>query len=483
MKHSRVLGCRGVFSVSANRPAALGNPWSIWLHQVITLGRYREQEAIALPWLSIYNNADFLTCPDYAMPANHANQSVERYWSVKNLVVFLLFLLPTASISLKSAGSVICLLLVAMAFFFRKFDEQQLTPIDCNFMLAFLSPLVVTLVQAAFIDGISGKYFEIALRFALPLFVFLYFRKVEIDSRWLGYGCLLGLISALITVTVNRYVYDIERPSNYFMNSLPFSGITVVFSYLAYYLLTPVLANSKYRFFLGVVIFSACTFILSITLARGPLLSLILCGVFFLFTSTSLRKRWKISVIAMAFIVAVGAYSFSDDIHQRVAVTMNEISEYLIQGEYTPGSISVRFELWKAALLIFVESPIIGAGKGEFKSSLEHLLTENKIQDVPLFSHAHNEIFTFIAEQGLLGVASYGLLFVVPFCFFIRFKNSLDQKVKALASAGLTTVIVYFLLGLTNVVMLQMTVLTLYAFLNTYLASQIIYYQKSHSPV
>ncbi|WP_419833221.1 O-antigen ligase family protein [Endozoicomonas atrinae] len=413
------------------------------------------------------------------MFAYHSCSSIDHYATVKKIAAFLLLLLPVALISVKSTGSAICLILVSMAFAFRKLDKQKLTSLDRLFILAFLSPLAVSLVQAVYIDDISGKYFEIALRFALPLFVFIYFGRVEIKSQWLGYGCLLGLISALATVTVSKYIFGIERPSNYFMNSLPFSGLTVVFAYLAYYLLTATLTSIKYSFFLGAAIFSTCAFILSITLARGALLAFALTGAFFLLTSTSLSKRWKASVITMIAIIVVSTYSFNDNIRQRVEVTKNEISGYLIKGEYTSGSIPIRFELWKAALLTFEESPVIGAGKGKFQSSLEHLLAENKIQDMPLFSHAHNEIFTFTAEQGLLGIVSYTLLFVVPFCFFIRFKNSSDQKVKKLASAGLATVIVYFLLGLTNVVLLQMTVLTLYAFLNSFLASQIIYSQKA----
>ncbi|WP_257286468.1 O-antigen ligase [Endozoicomonas sp. SESOKO1] len=411
----------------------------------------------------------------------HTSPSVDRYGVVKKLIACLLFLLPVTLISVKSAGSVICLLLIGLAFLFRKFDKPQLTSLDRTFILAFLSPLVISLVQAVFIDNISGKYFEIGLRFALPLFVFIYLRKVGIDSRWLGYGCLFGIISALITVTVGKYIYGIGRPSNYFMNSLPFSGLTVVFAYLAFYLLTPSLTTSKYRFFLGAAIFSACGLILSITLARGAFLALSITAAFFLLTSTSLNLRRKAYTFAMATILAMSVYLTSDDIHQRVAIMMSEINGHLVKDEYTAGSIPIRFELWKASLLIFEESPIIGVGKGNFQYSLNHLIVENKIQDVPLFSHPHNEFFTFIAEQGLLGIGSYALLFVVPFCFFIRRKNSSDYKVKALSSAGLATVIVYFLLGLTNVVLLQMTVLTLYAFLNSYLASQIIYHQKSSS--
>ncbi len=417
------------------------------------------------------------------MLAYPLGSSLSQFPRVKKVAAFLLLLLPLALISLKSAGSILCLLLIAVSLFFRKSGSQKLTTSDQFFIFAFLSPLLVTLIQAILISEISGKYFEISLRFSLPLIAFIYFRNAEIESRWLGYGCLLGLASALIIVTVGKYVHGVDRPSNYFMNSLPFSGVTVVFAYLAFYLLTPTITNIKHRVLLGGAIFSVCAFILSITLARGSLLALTFTGAFFLFTSSSLNKRWKTSIIISVVAVATIAFSVSDEIRHRVTVTAQEIDSYLIQDEYTGGSISIRFELWKSSLLTFQENPIIGAGKGKFQTSLEQLVDQKKIHEMPLFSHAHNEFFTFIAEQGVLGVISYALLFIAPFCFFIRYKNSSDSRVKALASGGLSTVINYFLLGITNVVLLQMTVLTLYAFLTCYLASQIIFYQKPQPAV
>ena len=404
----------------------------------------------------------------------------------QNLAKLLILLLPAGLIGIRSMGSVLCLLLCVVSLFFLRSQKHFLNKYDYFFFIALLLPLMITIIQGAFIGDIKDKYYEIALRFAVPLSVFLLFRRIKVSTRWLGIGSLLGLLVILGIVCIRHFVFHIDRPSNYFMNTLPFSGTAVVFSFLAFFLLSPFFKHLQSQTFFGAAIFAIAVFILIITQSRGPLLALVIAGIVFLLSDSRLPFKLKSAVFVIVPTLAVILFFANTDIRQRAEITATEINTNLIRSDYRPGSISYRLQMWKAAGLIFEQSPFFGVGRGNYPAALADVVRKEEIHYVPTFGHAHNEIMTILAEQGIVGFIGYLLLLGVPLSLFIRHRKSEDSRIQAPAYAGISVVLVYFLLGLTNVVFLQMSILTFYSVMVCYLASQIIHYRDfavSHDQV
>jgi O-antigen ligase len=83
-----------------------------------------------------------------------------------------------------------------------------------------------------------------------------------------------------------------------------------------------------------------------------------------------------------------------------------------IYSEDAKGSTGSRLELWKGALLIFKESPILGTGTGNFESRIKNFVHERKLQEVPFMMHAHNVFLQALATRGIIGFATLVTLFV-----------------------------------------------------------------------
>jgi len=69
------------------------------------------------------------------------------------------------------------------------------------------------------------------------------------------------------------------------------------------------------------------------------------------------------------------------------------------------GSGSIRLHLWKEALLIFTNSPLLGAGFGQF--AWQHFLLGPELQNISitgLYNNAHNVVMQLAAETGLAGL-------------------------------------------------------------------------------
>ena len=78
---------------------------------------------------------------------------------------------------------------------------------------------------------------------------------------------------------------------------------------------------------------------------------------------------------------------------------------------------------WELALRMWQEEPLNGIGIGNYEEQFKFYL-ENQ-EEVRQISYwfgweraAHSEIFTRLAEQGIVGAGFYVLLFGMPFVFF-----------------------------------------------------------------
>jgi O-antigen ligase len=97
------------------------------------------------------------------------------------------------------------------------------------------------------------------------------------------------------------------------------------------------------------------------------------------------------------------------------SINLRDKATSIITSIYTEdakGSAGTRLELWKGALLIFKESPILGVGTGNFESSITRLVHEKKLKETPTLVHAHNIFLQALATRGIIGFATLATLFV-----------------------------------------------------------------------
>lgn len=136
-----------------------------------------------------------------------------------------------------------------------------------------------------------------------------------------------------------------------------------------------------------------------LSLSRGGILALVLESALLVGVTTKAKHRF----IALVLLAAFGAAA---SVHQFKAREAADAGT----GYTAQASAETRFELWHAALACFEAHPILGVGSGRFGelateyASLSH---DNRGKV------AHNTYLEIIADTGVLGIGSFGLMLVV----------------------------------------------------------------------
>jgi O-antigen ligase len=186
--------------------------------------------------------------------------------------------------------------------------------------------------------------------------------------------------------------------------------------------------------------------------SKGGWLSLITIYTYWIWRSTSkaaTKKRYLLPV-AIVFITLVFYFLIPDHIvKNRIASGWNGLITYLETGEVTEGSVSIRLELWKVGIRIFLESPLVGSG--DFYTHLRRIELAQSgeypqmVADIRTFD---NEYVNRLAAEGLIGLASTLLIFAGPLLAFNKFRKSSIDTVRALALIGMALPVLYFEFGL-----------------------------------
>jgi O-antigen ligase len=178
-----------------------------------------------------------------------------------------------------------------------------------------------------------------------------------------------------------------------------------------------------------------------------PFLSVIAAMV--LFNRFELKK--KVPFILLAVGLLIGLFCLSPRVQDRIQSAEQDISLYSKDG-YSDTSVGTRFGLWKTSFALFLEHPLIGVGRENFRPTLQHLGQEGKVSPVIARQiHSHNEIFYNMATLGSFGLIGLLAMYLFPIAFFVMKLKSKDQELRATAAMGLMLCVGFLIFGLTDV--------------------------------
>jgi len=115
-------------------------------------------------------------------------------------------------------------------------------------------------------------------------------------------------------------------------------------------------------------------------------------------------------------------------------------------------SIGIRFQLWKAAWLIFTEHPLFGVGMGGFKALMTPMQQAGLL--TPLAAdfgrqEVHSEILSRLSQLGVVGLGAITAVYAVPGWLFWRRREAASPACRAAARMGLALVVGFVVYGLT----------------------------------
>lgn len=126
---------------------------------------------------------------------------------------------------------------------------------------------------------------------------------------------------------------------------------------------------------------------------------------------TVMFRRCNMLLPLGAVVLTVGLMASSGTVRTRLALIPKEIALFksgtsltyqLPDGTVTPSSIGLRIRMWKNAVNIFMDHPLIGAGTAGYKHE-----TDKRDPSLTL-THPHNSYLYVAASYGIMGIALYG---------------------------------------------------------------------------
>jgi O-antigen ligase len=148
------------------------------------------------------------------------------------------------------------------------------------------------------------------------------------------------------------------------------------------------------RFFLLFVVMLTTGGII-VSESRGVWLAVVVACMLSLFLYNR-RRAFYVSLLLVITLCIV--FAFNTTLRQRATSIVTSVF-----GKNETSSTADRIQLWKGAVLIFKEYPLIGCGTGNFESEIKRLIAEKKIKNVFYKMHAHNIYFQALAARGIIG--------------------------------------------------------------------------------
>ncbi len=383
--------------------------------------------------------------------------------------ITLFFILMFAVPKGYSIGAIIIALtaIITIPILLWKKQLFNLSRADKNLLVIF-AVYGVVLSAINFYHHNSIKEYKQGIEFLLAIPIFLLFYKYPIKPI---YFFVLLIIATLIGAILGYYNHThyswADRATVKGVNTILYASVIQILAFAC--LLGLPLAqeiNNKYfkyiyillsllAFFAGV-----CLSILSYT--RGVWLALpfqaICIGIFYF-------KQYKKIVISFFIIISISMvavyYIPQTGVKKRINQTFNSLEQYKKGNSRT--SSGLRLEMYKFALNLAKENPILGTSAKEIKSRQE------KIPEVNYGSlvHFHNHYLQNLAYFGIVGLAL--LIFIYLFSFIVfwkRFKTD-DMSSRSLGWLGIMLLVSYSIYSMTDVVFHRSIGLLFYVVMTT----------------
>jgi O-antigen ligase len=387
----------------------------------------------------------------------------------------LVFLFPILILNVDHWSSTIHVLLVLLAFSLPFLPRGPGTDaIEKRVLLAIGVFLAVLFLNFLLVDSGDFNYSRLRrygrLLLAIPsLYVIL---RLNPRKDWLWYGICVGAILTGLTGFFQELWQGpgarLDGRANGNANPIIYGDISVCLAFLSGASL-PFFLSQKPRWqwllpALGIVCgLLGCYF----AKTRGAWLALPVVLILYAWLYRRYLNPQRIALIFASVLCAVVlALSIPQVRTQlRLKQAFSDVMLYA-SGENRHTSVGARFEMWKTAIDIFQEHPLLGAGAGEFKRRMVQGVAEGRFPQsyAHLFSEPHSEYMAALSSRGIIGLGALLFLLFVPLWEFMRAFGKYPVAGITAGAGGAILLASFMVFSLTASVLEMTRLMTFFAF-------------------
>ncbi|WP_111638658.1 O-antigen ligase family protein [Marinomonas shanghaiensis] len=378
----------------------------------------------------------------------------------------LTFALSIAAPNGYSVGTTIIFLL-SFGLFFLKPRWLELHKEDKMLFYVF-ALYACAMFGFVYLDGWHTRELDRPSRFILALPVLLLLLRSAGRENLLWFGTVIGAIAAFVLAIYERKVLGLSR-ANGSEHPIMFGNIGMMLGLISFASATYFLSNKRYVWLMLAILGGLCGIGASVLSAsRGGWVALPLIGFFLLWQSRFLLGKklvWGVCIVSI-LLVFIAVLIPQTGIKDRVGQAVHDVVEY-DQGVDKDSSVGLRFEMWKAALSMFAESPLVGVGEYGSVAVKEKLIAEGAVSaKVLTHSHAHNEFINALGLTGIIGFIFLLAVYLIPLQLFLKKMRQYPDNwnIRAYAIAGALVPMCYMDFGLSQVMFSHNIGVMMYAF-------------------
>ena len=364
--------------------------------------------------------------------------------SIKSKLLFLisstmgLFIiaLSLAIVAIPKGGIIVALMLVlSLIGLVLNKEWIRLDKWEKYFLFSFIFYFSVVAINLWWFEG-NLHDLDTPSRLVLVLPIYFFIRKSDIKIEWFIWGF---VISAMV-IAVNQIMFKFGYGGLYSFQDNP-GIVTLYVSISGLICLFFISKDRNASNFLFAIVSIASIFASLLSGGRGVWIAAILTVVIVLLLNPlNWGKNAKLIVLSSFIgIIFISYFIPQTSVKDRVDMTVSNVTSWVMHGKADTSS-GARLEMWKAALEVIKENPIIGVGEDNYALHQKKLIEQGRIDKfVGNFTHPHGEYITSLVEQGVIGLLAFIFVLLTPIMFFIKIikHNSFNYRERVLATSGM----------------------------------------------
>ena len=386
--------------------------------------------------------------------------SINKFIAAAAVIIF-----PISVLTVDNLSGLLFVIAILLGLWQMLVHFKSLLPIskDEKLFLFSLTFLLVTAIITTLINDADFARADRFIAFLLVIPAYYFFKRNLSDEKYVWIGLIVG---SFVVFGKSVYLYLVldhvqlwrETIANEVVNKILFGDIALCFGGLSLAGVSWFMQQRTWFMAFPSLALVAGIAASVLSLARGSWLAVpFLLVLFIWYSSKRIRLRTSLLIMALLIMMIASVYLLPQTgVQNHFDTTLGHIHNYIssknVNDEARTNSIGARLEMWRAAVTIFQQSPLVGSGWGSYTELAQAQVDAGLVNPVASkFYHPHNQYISALAKGGVLALGAITVLFLLPgYVFYKIIRDSVDSGQHRLALAGLVLIVAYASFGLTE---------------------------------
>lgn len=385
------------------------------------------------------------------------------------LLSLLILAFPAATLVVPRGGNAVMFLLVVLSLVFcclpshakdGASDRQKplfkgcfwsAAPHERVLIVSLLLPVLFIMLAELLHGRVEANTLDSPSRFVLAILMFYGLRRANgAIGKWCDLGFALGGIAAAAVSFYFTAELAAARAESTFLNPIHFGDIALLLAVLSALSVHWLRRDTSWVVALKLIGCVGGFYASWASQSRGGWLALPAIAVICLFWGHGLSKRARWASALLFVLVIGGTLALSQTVRSRFDTGFSDLSA--MSAGHMDTSLGIRIQLWKAAVKLIGENPVLGLGAHGYHDAMPAMAAAGVVTPMAAQygeGEVHNQILAYTSDYGLFGLIAILAIYFGPAWFFVRSaaRNQRAREHRA-ALMGLIVTVSFFIFGL-----------------------------------